>query len=69
MSITVVRQMLFNVFKYKIENHDLLKSIINECVPNNTKLASMYGYHTFQHAHFKSIIQERYNYLNHKNKL
>ena len=66
LSVTVVRQILFNVFKFKILNHDLLKSIIIDCVPDNTKLASMKGYHTFQHLHFKELVKHRYQYLTHK---
>lgn len=68
LSIPVVRQLLFNVFKFKIIDHDLLKSIIQECVPMGTKLASMKGYHTFQHYHFKELVIHRYHHITHKKK-
>ena len=68
LSVPVVRQIIFNVFKYKISEHDLLKKIIKECIPDNTKLASMYGYHTFQHLHFKNMVKDRYQHLTHKKK-
>lgn len=68
LSVPIVRQILFNVFKFKIKDHDLLRSIIIECVPIGTKLASMKGYHTFQHFYFKEIIKQRYQHITHKKK-
>ncbi len=68
LTVPVVRKILFNVFKFKIHDHDLLKSIIIECVPIGTKLASMKGYHTFQHFHFKELVKQRYQHITHKKK-
>ena len=51
-----VRQMLFNVFKFKINEPKLLREIIIKNTPNDMILCSYRGYLTYQHAELKGKI-------------
>lgn len=60
------RTQLFNVFKFKIEDHKILRKVINEIVHDKIEMGSIRGYWTFQHNIFKLAIQERLDYINRK---
>lgn len=60
------RAQLFNVFKFKVEDHKILKKVINEIVHDKIKIGSIRGYWRFQHNIFKLAIQERLDYVNRK---
>ena len=57
---------LFECMKFKILDHDLLKTIIDGCVKENTDFGSWRGYMTFLHAGYKKEIIERYQYITNK---
>ena len=60
------RNQLFNVFKFKVEDHELLSKIIKEVVHDKIEMGSVRGYWTFQHNHFKLLVQEKIDYINRK---
>ncbi len=48
--------------KHKLENHELLESVMKEEVKETTDFGSYRGYYTFLHTEYKNKIIERYNY-------
>lgn len=66
MSHTDAKEALFNVFKFKIDDHETLKKFINEVVKESIDLGSYRGYYTFLHTEYKRQVQEKWDYLHRK---
>jgi hypothetical protein len=58
-----IRQILFNVFRFRFPEHALLNKAIDSCVPRDMSGCSYRGYLAFTHADFKQKVIHEYEHL------
>ena len=63
-TLNEMRSELFEYFKFKVDDYDMLKKVILEIVNKKMKSCSYHGYYNFLHNKFKTDIFDRLHYLN-----
>lgn len=66
MSRIEAKKSLFNVLKYKIDDHEVLIKLIDEVIRVNIELGNYKVYYKFLHKEYKRQIEEKWNYLHRK---
>jgi len=60
------KEHLFTTLKFEYDDHDLLRTYIDQTVPRDTDLGSIRGYWTFLHSGYKQQVVEKLRHFGRK---